>query len=136
MTTARDLERFASYGLEGCDILLAVIEAYPVRRAGVVIAPSPTAPQLSAVAPRPSEVQVGPDGRIAGIDGMLDQVTGSATRAVRNELWPTIAESGVAERMAAAHGAALGCELRPWVAVGSVGLAAGGAALLYRAVRR
>ena len=66
---------------------------------------------------------------------MLDQVTGSASRAVCSELWPAVAASGVPERMATAHGVAMGRQLRPWVALGATGLAVGGGALLWKALR-
>ena len=54
--------------------------------AGQVATPPPPA---AAPSP-PPPVAVGPDGRIAGIDGMLDQLAAAAARQARLELLPVL----------------------------------------------
>lgn len=67
------------------------------------------------------EVSVGPDGRVSGIDGMLDQVAQSLVR----QAYPAFREDHATQRrVGAAAGRAAADSLRPWIVLGSVALAA------------
>ncbi len=81
------------------------------------------------------DIRVGAGGRVEGIDGMVDQVTSSATRAVRVELWPAIEASTVPERLGRAQGDALGRRLQRWAAVGACAAVAGALVALAAELR-
>lgn len=71
------------------------------------------------------------DGKVLGVDGMLDQITGSVVRQVRAELWPAIqADHATQQRVGHAIGQGVGRELRPYAIVTAGGVVVGTIALL------
>lgn len=101
-----------------------VNHSYP----GVVIHPSGlvtgAAPQQAGGAPAPSAS----DGRIPGIDGMLDQVAAAVARqaapVIRTELLPVVlADRELQRTVGSAAGKAFAQAVWPWLALGSVSLA-------------
>ena len=102
-----------------------VNHSYP----GVVIHPSGLvtgdAPPQAGGAPAPSA----DEGRIPGIDGMLDQVAGAVARQaapiIRTELLPVVlADRELQRTTGAAAGKAFAEAVWPWLALGSLSLAA------------
>jgi hypothetical protein len=70
---------------------------------------------------------LGPDGRLVGIDGILDQVGGALRRQVepivRDTVLPVLQRDVQLQReLGGAAGVALARELKPWVIVGAVAL--------------
>lgn len=51
---------------------------------------SPTMAPAPAPTSAPAPVTVGADGRISGIDGMLDQISGALLRQAKTEILPTL----------------------------------------------
>lgn len=77
----------------------------------------------------PAPAGIGPDGRIAGIDGMLDQIAGAlvrqATPYVQSQILPALqSDRALQMTVGAAAGQAAAQTLRPWVILGTVSLAA------------
>lgn len=86
--------------------------------------------------PATADVGLDADGRIRGIDGMLDQVAGAAMRQARVELWPAWqADTAMQRTVGEAVGRGAASALAPWVALGATSLAVGAAALVFRAWR-
>lgn len=101
----------------------------------------PTGPATLAVPAAPAvpvvpDVGLAEDGRIRGIDGMLNQVAGAAMRQARVELWPAWqADTAMQRTVGEAVGRGAASTLAPWVALGATSLAVGAAALVFRAWR-
>lgn len=99
--------------------------------------PATTAPSTTA-ATNGANIGLAEDGRIRGIDGMLDQVAGAAMRQARIELWPawqadTAMQRTVGDAVGRGIGRGAADALAPWVAIGATSLAVGAAALVFRA---
>lgn len=100
--------------------------------------PTPTTVPTTVTTTVPTTADVGldADGRIRGIDGMLDQVAGAAMRQARVELWPAWqADTAMQRTVGEAVGRGAASALAPWVALGATSLAVGAAALVFRAWR-
>ena len=96
----------------------------------------PTSTTVPATVPTTADVGLDADGRIRGIDGMLDQVAGAAMRQARVELWPAWqADTAMQRTVGEAVGRGAASTLAPWVALGATSLAVGAAALVFRAWR-
>lgn len=85
--------------------------------------PSP----LSPPSPNP-EIRVGDDGRIHGVDGMLDQIAGALMRhagpMITRDVLPAVREDPALQtRVGQAVGQAVGQEIRPYFLVGAGALA-------------
>lgn len=80
-------------------------------------APVPAAPPPAAATPASSDIRVGANGYIYGIDGMLDQIAGACMRQAKTELLPVIQQD---YKMQATVGRAAGAAMaRPlWVIAG------------------
>lgn len=85
------------------------------------------APQAQPVTPRSpngADIRVGPNGRVEGVDGMLDQIAAALSRhagpmLVRDVLPAVQEDTAMQERMGAAAGQAMASRLIPWVALGA-----------------
>src|SRR5258708_37444025 len=114
--------------------------AFSAYRPAGQAAPASVA-QAPAVTPLTTpSIGVGPDGRIAGIDGMLDQVAGAlvrqATPLVQSQILPAIQrDRALQATVGAAAGRAAAHALRPWVILGTVSLATLAAVSVYHAMR-
>lgn len=98
--------------------------------------PPPPAPHGAVVAEPSAPIALADDGRIRGIDGMLDQVASAAMRQARVELWPAWqADRAMQRTVGEAVGRGAAATLAPWVALGATSLAVGAAALVFRAWR-
>lgn len=96
----------------------------------------PTPATVPAAVPTTADVGLDADGRIRGIDGMLDQVAGAAMRQARVELWPVWqADTAMQRTVGEAVGRGAASKLAPWVALGAASLAVGAAALVVSAWR-
>jgi hypothetical protein len=112
-------------------VLMLTYAPHPLRAAGVPDAPA--APEL----PASTTPTVAADGRVLGVDGLLDQISGSVARQFREELWPEIRSDRELQRTvgyAVGHGA--GRELRPAATVAAAALSVGALALVVHAVRQ
>lgn len=106
---------------------------YPAAQAAASSAPAQTTDAAPVPAAPPSQdIRVGPDGRIYGIDGMLDQIAQALMRNARTEILPAIQQD---PRLQATVGAAVGRQLaKPlWVMAGVAAVWAGYA--IYRSER-
>jgi hypothetical protein len=73
------------------------------------------------------------DGRVAGMDGMLDQVAEATMRRVRTELWPAFAaDTAMQERIGVGIGKGAGQEIKPWVVIGATALVIVAGVAVYR----
>ena len=85
-------------------VLLYTYAPKPHRSAGDPVPSAPTAPQLPAST----------DGRVLGVDGLLDQISGSVARQFRAEVWPEVQRDVALQRtVGEAIGRGVGRELRP-----------------------
>lgn len=118
----------------------------PIRPAGQVT-PAPITPTPGP----PSDVRIGPDGRITGINGILDQIAEAAARQVgpliqqvvppilRNDVLPILQRDKEMQReIGMAVGTAAARELKPWIIlIGvSLGVMAGVQVAKYTRSRR
>lgn len=95
--------------------------------------------QVSAKAAPTSAIGVAADGRITGIDGMLDQVAGAlvrqATPVVKTQILPALQQDKALQgTVGTAAGVAMADQLRPWVILGAVSLVAIAGTMLYRSI--
>ena len=79
-------------------------------------------------APPSAEIRVGDDGRIHGVDGMLDQIAGALMRhagpMIARDVMPAVREDPALQtRVGQAVGQAVGQEIRPYLLVGAGALA-------------
>ena len=105
----------------------------PLRPAGVPDAAVATAPELPATTTPTATA----DGRVLGVDGLLDQISGSVARQFRTELWPEIRNDRELQRTvgyAVGHGA--GNALRPAATGAAAALGVGAIALVVHTVRQ
>lgn len=92
--------------------------------------PSPSAPPSPSVPPTTQpDISIGPNGRINGVDGMLDQIAQALTRhagpmLVRDVLPAVQRNRAMQDRVGHAAGAAMASSLKPWVVGGVVVLGA------------
>jgi len=94
--------------------------------AGQAALPAPTAatPATTAAAP---PVAVAPDGRITGIDGMLDQVAAALVGQARTQLLPTFQQdTALQHRIGEAIGRGFARQAAPalWLAAGALAVVA------------
>ena len=105
----------------------------------------PRTPSTATPPPRPgspppsSEIRVGENGYIHGVDGMLDQIASALTRhagpMLRREVLPVLQRDETLQtRVGEAAGAAMAQKLLPWiiVGVGALGVLATIEVLRYR----
>ena len=86
-----------------------------------------TAPQPQPVTPRSpngADIRVGPNGRVEGVDGMLDQIAAALSRhagpmLVRDVLPAVREDAALQARVGAAVGQAMASRLAPWIALGA-----------------
>ena len=65
-------------------------------------------------APAPLQLPASTDGRVLGVDGLLDQISGSVARQFRPEVWPEVQRDVALQRtVGEAIGRGVGRELRP-----------------------
>jgi hypothetical protein len=89
------------------------------------------APHVPSPAPRlpPSaEIRVGENGRIHGVDGMLDQIAGALVKQARpllvNDVIPVLRhDANMQTRIGSAIGQAVAAEYKPWIVLGAGALA-------------
>lgn len=80
-------------------------------------APSTTASSTTSTTPSSSDVSVGANGYIHGIDGMLDQISGALLRQAKTEILPTLQnDRALQETIGRAAGKAMAKPL--WVIAG------------------
>lgn len=123
---------------------------FPQRHqpAGQVASPTPA---VSPAPPIPSDVRIGPDGRIVGIDPILDQIAQAAARQaipiiqqtlpplLRNDVLPILQRDKELQRtIGEAAGRAAAREIKPWmILIGvSLGVIAGVQVAKYVRSRR
>jgi len=83
----------------------------------------------SPVGSRPDEradIRVGPNGRVEGVDGMLDQIAGALVKHARpvllEDVLPAVrSDVQMQQRVGAAIGKTISDELRPWIVLGTLG---------------
>lgn len=88
--------------------------------------PPKAAPAVSAPAPR---IGVAPDGRVTGIDGMLDQVAAALMRQaqpiIESRILPALQrDKELQKTVGESIGEGTAKQLRPWVILGTLSLAA------------
>lgn len=84
----------------------------------------PRAEPLTPRSPNGADIRVGKDGRIQGVDGMLDQIAGALSRhagpmLVRDVLPAVREDTALQTRVGAAVGQAMASRLAPWIALGA-----------------
>lgn len=84
----------------------------------------PEAPNVSPL-PDSAKIRVGEDGRIHGVDGMLDQIAGALAKhagpMLVRDVIPVLKSDTVLQRnLATQVGKAAANELRPWMILGAV----------------
>lgn len=75
--------------------------------------------------PPSAEIRVGENGRIHGVDGMLDQIAGALVKHARpmllEDVLPVVrSDVQMQQRIGAAIGKTMADELRPWIVIGTV----------------
>ena len=78
--------------------------------------------------PRSAEIRVGDDGRVHGVDGMLDQIAGALMKhagpMITRDVLPAVRQDPALQtRVGQAVGQAVGQEVRPYLLVGAGALA-------------
>ena len=99
----------------------------PPRASVSRVFPGASPPAAPAV-PASAEIRVGENGRIHGVDGMLDQIAGALVKHARpvlvQDLLPAVQrDARMQDRVGAAIGQSMAAELRPWLVVGVGALA-------------
>ena len=105
--------------------------------------PLTTHPLVGQTVPTPtipsSDIRVGENGYIHGVDGMLDQIASALTRhagpMLRRDVLPALqADTSMQTRVGQAAGAAMAQRLLPWIVagVGALGIVAAVEILRYR----
>ena len=84
--------------------------------------------ELSHLGPAAEDIRVGKDGRIHGVDGMLDQIAQALTRhagpMLARDVLPIVQrDEALHTRVGQAAGVAMADRLRPWVIAGASALA-------------
>ena len=93
--------------------------SWPLPPEPANLAAIPSAPPPSA------EIRVGENGRIHGVDGMLDQIAGALVKHARpvllEDVLPVVrSDVQMQQRIGAAIGKSMADELRPWIVIGTV----------------
>ena len=89
---------------------------------------APLAPLAPLAAPPADDIRVGKDGRIHGVDGMLDQIAQALTRhagpMLARDVLPIVQrDAALQARVGQAAGVAMAATLKPWVIAGASALA-------------
>lgn len=112
---------------------------HPLTSPSVWSAPLPvTAASLAPPAPpRAEDIRVGKDGRIHGVDGMLDQIAQALTRhagpMLARDVLPIVQrDEALQARVGQAAGVAMADTLKPWVIAGAAALGVLAAIEAYR----
>lgn len=90
-----------------------------------------SAPSVTASAPAAPSTTIAPDGRVAGIDGLLNQIAAAAINQARpmvvNDILPVIqADPAMQRNIGEGIGRGIGSEMSgpAWVAAGALGILA------------
>jgi hypothetical protein len=86
-----------------------------------------TPPPTTATAPAAPPIAVAPDGRITGIDGMLDQIAAAVVGQARVQLLPALQQDkALQDRLGEAIGRGAAREAAPalWIAAGALAVLA------------
>ena len=101
--------------------------AEPAAAPDTTAAPEPASPAPAPAPPTPMAVSLNPDGTIAGIEPILQQIStavaGAAGQLFETRVWPIIQRDTALQReVGAAAGRAAAAQLRPWIIVGVAGI--------------